>query len=64
MVTDNIALVVRESGSVKRRNVNHKHKKQHGSSTCGLCKPSKKVGQPRKDKHYLVDQIYKKEVNK
>lgn len=42
---------------------NYKRHKQHGSSTCGLCKPEKKVGQPVKENlHYLREKVIDKEI--
>lgn len=42
--------------------MNYKRKKQHGSSTCGMCKYGKSSGQPRKDSQNLREKVIDKEI--
>lgn len=42
--------------------MNYKRHKQHGKSSCPMCKYGKTVGQPRKDLQYLRVKLIDKEI--
>lgn len=42
--------------------MNHKRKKRHNSASCGLCKPGKREGVPRKNRKYFIGKQIDKEI--
>ncbi len=42
--------------------MNYKRKHRHNFRSCGLCKPGKKFGEPKEDKHAKIKKIVLREL--